>query len=680
MSILITHYRPVARLQQLIELKQAHFPVGKAIRAGLSISLTFALGLLSGYVLESVFLCIPALSFSAGEASNMSYRAMFRHTFIASLIGGLGVFAGSLVGLPWFFVIIIMVLLAFFCSIISNYGMPYSVGTMIALVMASVIVGMPIDGMGWKLYVCFQLGTAFYLLLLGCQALLDSHAPERLLLSKHIKMLADYARIKSQETLPTQVDESKVQATLDGALDSYFTLYSALLNSKYQNFPERNQETDRQAALLQALDSTLSHLVAINKDTKLLGDAATLLDEMADAIARKSKTPPSLPDFSAQARGLFYSLTQLLESLWPSFPSHFLPRQKELTVKASLKQRAQMALKRLIVGKEVITQAYAFAACMGVALASKYVIHENHWFWVPLTIALTMKPDFGSVFARTVMRCLGTILGACIGTVVLFLLPKGVALIVAMGVLAALIPWAKMVSYATQVIVITAILLLLLDLLSTGPMTVNYAGQRIMDTIIAGVIILVFNYMLWPQRKNDALGKRFDGVLNAIRHYLKSACQSANGNEAEFQKITQEVFKAKIAAYQAVSDLRTELHRLMLEPAPVGVEATSWFPLVAGAERLCDKITVYFIHRMADSVPPAASDINYLLSQIEHIQKHKVDGEQYSFSEKNTGQINAFLFGLREEIINLSKLLETNISNQSIAGHIASVQMVNKTI
>ncbi|MBV4397921.1 hypothetical protein KU392_11755 [Advenella alkanexedens] len=187
MSIFITHYRPVARLRQLIELKHAHFPVGKAVRSGLSVCLAFALGLLSGYVLEGVFICIAALCFSAGEASNISYRAMFKNTVIASLIGGLGAFAGVLVGLPWLVVIIIMAMLAFFCSIISNYGMPYSVGTMIALVMASVIVGMPIEGMGWKLYLCFQLGTVFYLLLLGCQALLDSHAPERLLLSEHIK-------------------------------------------------------------------------------------------------------------------------------------------------------------------------------------------------------------------------------------------------------------------------------------------------------------------------------------------------------------------------------------------------------------------------------------------------------------------------------------------------------------
>lgn len=669
MSIFITHYRPVARLRQLIELKHAHFPVGKAVRSGLSVCLAFALGLLSGYVLEGVFICIAALCFSAGEASNISYRAMFKNTVIASLIGGLGAFAGVLVGLPWLVVIIIMAMLAFFCSIISNYGMPYSVGTMIALVMASVIVGMPIEGMGWKLYLCFQLGTVFYLLLLGCQALLDSHAPERLLLSEHIKKLADYAHIKSRKTSPTPVDDKKVRTTLDGALDSYFTLYSALLNSKYRNFPERSQEADRQAALLQALDSTLSHLIAINKDTKLLADSAHLLEEIADALVRKRKTPPPLPDFPEQASGFVYSLTRLMESLWPSSASDSLPRQKWFSVKTSLKQRAQMGLKRLIVGKEVITQAYVFASCMGAAFATRYVIHENHWFWVPLTIALTMKPDFGSVFARTLMRCLGTIFGACIGTVVLYLLPKGVALIVVIGILAALIPWAKMVSYATQVIIITAVLLLLLDLLSTGPMTVNYAGQRVIDTIIAGVIILVFNYFLWPQRKNNVLGKRFDEVLNAIKHYLKSACQSANGDEAEFQKITQEVFKAKIAAYQKVSDLRTELHRLMLEPAPVGVEATSWFPLVAGAERLCDKITVYFIHRTVDSAPPASSDIHYLLDQIEHIQKHQDDGEQYSFSEKNTEQIKAFLFGLNEEITNLSKLLETNIRSKSMAGH-----------
>lgn len=55
--------------------------------------ITFAFGLLFNHTLESVFACIAALCFSVGENSEMSYKAIFKHTLIATLIGGIGIFS-----------------------------------------------------------------------------------------------------------------------------------------------------------------------------------------------------------------------------------------------------------------------------------------------------------------------------------------------------------------------------------------------------------------------------------------------------------------------------------------------------------------------------------------------------------------------------------------------------------
>lgn len=654
MSILTKHYRPVTWLEQLIDLKPARFPVGKSVRTTLAICLTFGAGLFLGYSLEGVFACIAALCFSAGEASNMPYRAMFRQTLISTFIAGFGVFAGILVGLPWFVIVIIMTLFSFLGAILSNYGMPYSVGTMIALVMATVVVGAPFDGMSLKLYVSFQVGTVLYLLLLGCQALLDSHYPEQQLLAKHTKLLADFARTKSEQ-ISNQLDETSTKQALHNALDSYFVLYSALLNNKYHNSPERTQESDHQAALLQALDSILSHLIAAN-DTTLLSNAAVWLDELHDAIAHKRKMPPPLPSFYVKTNSLFFSITRFSENLWTVSSE---PTRKQADVERSAaKGKVQMMLKHLIVGKEAMIEAIVFAACMGIAFTTKYFITANHWFWVPLTVALVMKPDLGSIFVRTITRCLGTILGALIGTLLLMTLPKGILLIIVIGIFAALLPWAKLISYATQVVTITAILLVLLDLVNPSHVTVNYAGQRIGDTILAALIILVFNYLVWPNSKHNALSKKFDSVLNTTKIYLKTACQSDRHSEEEFDRISKDIFKTKIAAYRNLSDLRTILHRLIVEPAPVGTEATSWFPVLSGAERICDKITIYSVDRVVGGAVPDAGDVDYLLNEIEMLLEKKNIRTQHVFSDQSPDQIKAFLFDISEEISSLSKLLE----------------------
>jgi hypothetical protein len=47
------------------------------------------------------------------------------------------------------------------------------------------------------------------------------------------------------------------------------------------------------------------------------------------------------------------------------------------------------------------------------------------------------------------------------------------------------------------------------------------------------------------------------------------------------------------AAYGQLSDFRSRLQVLMVEPPPASREATSWFPLLTGIERICDRVTAF---------------------------------------------------------------------------------------
>jgi len=60
-------------------------------------------------------------------------------------------------------------------------------------------------------------------------------------------------------------------------------------------------------------------------------------------------------------------------------------------------------------------------ACMGAAGVVSEVLPLQRSYWVPLTVAIVLKPDYGSVFARALQRGIGTVVGAVAGAVLLVL-------------------------------------------------------------------------------------------------------------------------------------------------------------------------------------------------------------------------------------------------------------------
>ena len=46
-------------------------------------------------------------------------------------------------------------------------------------------------------------------------------------------------------------------------------------------------------------------------------------------------------------------------------------------------------------------------------------------YWVVLTVAIVLRPDFGSVFARALQRGIGTVVGAVLGAIILIVIPAG---------------------------------------------------------------------------------------------------------------------------------------------------------------------------------------------------------------------------------------------------------------
>lgn len=561
-------YEPAAWLRDLARVKPARWRWGPSLRAALCVAGPLAAGLALDQILTALWISMGTLTAAGGEGAG-TYRSRFRQMAIAAPIGASGYLAGHLGALPWPAVIAAMTAIAFLAGIVNSYGAAFSIGTMQFLLVAALALGLPEIAPFWRPALLFLAGVGLYAFVLWIETLLDRRRPERRMLADLIADLGSLARLRA--AMP---DGPEGAARRDAArrkvTDDTRALYATLIETRRNG---RTRETVTHAEILDAADDLFVGVIA-ETDPAALAATAAWLDALSTATMRRAVVPkpPSGLALSGRLRRLAAAIAT----------GAFLLREDAAA--APTTARSPWSLHVLAVGPVVLQRAAALALCIGAAYSARYFIHASHWYWVPLTVALVMKPDLGSIFVRAVLRSVGTSAGVAIGAALLILAPKGWPLVACIAALALVLPWAKAVSYGVQALVLTPLVLALLDLIVPAAETVDYGWQRLIDTAIGGGIVLILGYFIWPRRQGRALAAQFGAAMAAISDYLVAACSPAGGPG-------RDVEAARWTAYARLSDLRATLGRSMSEPPPAGPEAAAWFPPVAAAERICDRIT-----------------------------------------------------------------------------------------
>ncbi|OPX08587.1 hypothetical protein B1964_26250 [Gordonia sp. i37] len=142
------------------------------------------------------------------------------------------------------------------------------------------------------------------------------------------------------------------------------------------------------------------------------------------------------------------------------------------------------------------------ALCLGVATAITVAVHApEHGFWLPLTVAVIVRPEYGSVVGRTVNRVAGTVIGAAVAAGVVAIWPSGIVVAVAasVGLAFAVLTGPKL--YGLRVVGIT-----LSALLSASVGAPDALGPeiRLLDTLAGAAIAVVFGYVIWAGSKDEA--------------------------------------------------------------------------------------------------------------------------------------------------------------------------------
>jgi uncharacterized membrane protein YccC len=270
--------------------------------------------------------------------------------------------------------------------------------------------------------------------------------------------------------------------------------------------------------------------------------------------------------------------------------------------------RARDLADRTIASPESRSFAVRLALCMTIAEIARQLLPIQRPYWVLLTVAIVLKPDFGSVFTRAVQRGIGTLLGVLVGSLLLTVLPRSPWILVAMALAAAVLPWARGANFGLFSVFLTPLVILLLDL--AVPSGSGLVAARLEDTLIGCAIVLVFGYLLWPQTWRAPLDEALRAAALALDAFV----------EAAFTGTPTERRRARRRCYRALTELQTQLQRRLAEPPPISTRAAAWWPVIVQLERTSDAVTEAVIAIRSGEPAPDLAQVAVLRRGIRQLE------------------------------------------------------------
>jgi uncharacterized membrane protein YccC len=190
------------------------------------------------------------------------------------------------------------------------------------------------------------------------------------------------------------------------------------------------------------------------------------------------------------------------------------------------------------------------AATLGVAVGLSRAIRLPHHYWLPLTVMIVLKPDFGATFTRGISRIIGTLAGAGLVTVALAELRPGhfelAVLVLVWCVVANMMLFAN---YAIYTVCISSLVVTLLAFV--GEPELSIAAARSIYTVIGAALALIA-YVMWPTWAATSVPDRLADLVVAEGRYGKAVLTAwADPAGADQRSLQQARLNARLARTNA---------------------------------------------------------------------------------------------------------------------------------
>ncbi|WP_233841422.1 FUSC family protein [Dyella sp. 2HG41-7] len=558
-------------LQSLTATKRPDVPAWVVIRNTAAVVLPLIVGILTGHEEAGLAIGAGALDTMFSDQPG-PYRQRLWQLFLASLAAGLASFCGFLIGGDLALILLATAVFGFFGGLLVVFGADIARVGMTSMILLVITAASPTT-LGNALNGALLIFSGGLLLALFSIAAwpLQRYRPERDALAVVYRGLAALA----QEHKPNQED-------VPALTDAMTALQRTLLGRHHA----RGRAMEAFAALLELAERLRLELVAMdelhgaaNILAMFRNDAARVLTAIADALENGES-----PEQAARAlQTLQASETALLDSHArdDSIAAHIhaLSGQLAAAVRNANwagsrgEQRAETAETRLpralrgnsalgtlraslTVHSVAFRHAMRCAICLSIALLVSRVWHLPHGYWLPMTAAIVLRPDFAATFNFGLLRVVGTILGLVLTTALLHVTPHDVwAHLALMAVLCMSFRYLATAHYGIAVATLTGTVVILLSFEGVN------SGTAVMDRVVNTVLgsgMALLAYVAWPTWERGRARAALSDMLDAYAQYLVALARPDQRHAHR---------EARTAVRTVRTNAQASLDRMQAEPA-----------------------------------------------------------------------------------------------------------------
>ncbi len=571
--------------------KKVNLWMGFRNAAGIVLPLAVAVHL--GYPGSGLVAATGALNVAAADGED-SYRQRGARMLASSLIGAAAVLIGALSAPNDIVAAGIGVLWAFAAGLVVCLGTAAADIGMISLVVFIIYSRQamtPAHAAGAGL-----LALAAGLLQTGLSIALwpfRGHRPERREIGDFHKELGRVATLppdpygappasqqstRAQQALSSLAGDHRVEAERLFALVSQgerirlslFALGRTLVRARRE---EGNQPAAAVIQLfLERASKLLSALGHSIQGEPLSEAASALLQELEDPAAAlhlaeersRQLAHPRLSEARSQMDALAGQLraaVELSRTATPDGETAFAAREARAPWYLRLSGWVATLRANLTLESSACRHAIRLVICIAVGDIIIHSFHLPRAYWLNMTVALVLKPDFGSTFSRGVLRLAGTYAGAALATVLFhFTSPTPTADVIWIAGLAFMMRGFGRANYGVLVTMLSALIVLLFSLNGVAPHDV--IASRALNTTIGGALALAI-YWLWPTRERTQAPEAMATMLDAYRLYFQAVARAYLDGRAVDPRALD---RLRINARLARSNLETSVDRLSAEP------------------------------------------------------------------------------------------------------------------
>lgn len=581
--------------QTVTKIDKSKVNVVIATRNSLGVALPLGIGIALGNPLAAVAIASGALNVAYSDGTD-PYPLRARRMLMWTLLGGIAVFTGSVTGRYSWLAVIIATVWAFLAGLavaVSTRAGDLGLNTLVSVIIFAARGARPPWG-AFEAALLVVLGGVIQMALALLFWPLRRYEPERMAVASAYCTLANEldpehpAQLDAPLTTPSQ-EVQDVVASLgrDNSVEGYRLrmLFDQVDRLRLSNFVlerfrsqllhEKRKENPVAASLAEGVDRILhlsSSLIASigehlhsNRD---LADVADMLDQLQTAVDAVhvpdgDATFPIAREVAAAVdvlAGQLRVVATLASHATTSGAIEYAHQESRHPWRLQTLSWIGTIRANLDLRSTYFRHALRLAICVCAGdMISRYVAWQRT-YWLPMTIAVVLKPDFTTTISRGILRLAGTFGGLILATILYHAFPpSALTQLLLVGIFTYLLRSIGPANYGVFSVAISGLIVFLIA--ETGVPPAQVVSERALNTAAGGCFALAA-YALWPTWERTQINEVLAQLLDAAREYFHRVVQSFGDGDLSTTALDQ----LRATWRRLRSDAEGSVNRIAAEP------------------------------------------------------------------------------------------------------------------